>query len=143
MTDATIKDATPGGPDAQFADHLERGELALQSCAGCGKQVFPPRVACPHCGSDRLAFRAVSGRGTVYSTTVVRRKPEEGGDYNLALIDLEEGARLMSRVEGIAPERVVIGQKVAARIAPKAGPKGETLILFDPVLFDPVLFDPA
>ena len=121
-----------GGPDAQFAAHLERGELALQSCAGCGRQVFPPRVACLHCGSDRLAFRAVSGRGTVYSTTVVRRKPEEGGDYNLALVDLEEGARLMSRVEGIAPQLVAIGQQVTARIAPKAGPKGESLVLFDP-----------
>ena len=121
-----------GGPDAQFAAYLERGELALQSCEACGRQVFPPRVACPHCGSDRLAFRAVSGRGTVYSTTVVRRKPEEGGDYNLALVDLEEGARLMSRVEGIAPQLVAIGQQVTARIAPKAGPKGETLVLFDP-----------
>ncbi len=127
-----MADTTLGGPDAQFAAHLERGDLALQSCEACGKQVFPPRVACPHCGSDRLAFRVVSGRGTVYSTTVVRRKSEEGGDYNLALIDLEEGARLMSRVEGIAPELVAIGQAVAARIAPGAGPKGETLVLFDP-----------
>lgn len=129
---ASMAGEATGGPDAQFAAGLERGELALQSCGACGRQVFPPRAACPHCGSDRLAFRAVSGRGTVYSTTVVRRKPEEGGDYNLALIDLEEGARLMSRVEGIAPEKVAIGQKVAARIAPKAGPKGEDLVLFDP-----------
>ena len=54
-----------------------------------------------------------SGLGTVYSTTVVRSK---SGNHNVALIDLAEGPRMMSRVVGLCPESVVIGMQVRARI---------------------------
>lgn len=64
-----------------------------------------------------------SGQGTVYSTTVVRRKAEAGGDYNVALIDLKEGVRMMSRVEGISPEAVAIGMPVQATIIDGEGGK--------------------
>jgi uncharacterized OB-fold protein len=74
-------------------------------------------VICPHCGSDQLGWVAPSGRGTVYSTTIVRRKPADGGDYNIVLVDLEEGVRLLSRVAGIPPDQVRIGMAVRARIA--------------------------
>jgi hypothetical protein len=79
--------------------------------------VFYPRVLCPHCGSERLEWVAPSGRGTVYSTTIVRRKPADGGDYNVCLVDLAEGPRMLSRVAGVAPEEVRIGMAVKARIA--------------------------
>jgi uncharacterized OB-fold protein len=52
----------------------------------------------------------------VYTTSVVRQRPERGGDYNLALIDLDEGPRMMSRVEGIEPTEVTIGLKVKAKV---------------------------
>ncbi len=74
-------------------------------------------MVCPHCGGDRLDWVAPSGRGTVYSTTVVRRKPADGGDYNICLVDLAEGPRMMSRVSGLAPEQVKIGMPVSARVA--------------------------
>ncbi len=54
--------------------------------------------------------------GTVYATTCTRRPADKGGDYNVALIDLAEGPRMMSRVEGIAPDKVQIGMKVKARV---------------------------
>lgn len=73
-------------------------------------------MICPHCGSDQLEWFTPSGDGVVYSTTVVRRKPEQGGDYNVALIDLAEGPRMMSRVDGMAPEDVSIGMPVSARV---------------------------
>ena len=85
--------------------------------AGCGKHVFYPRVVCPHCGADKLEWVAASGTGVVYSTTVVRRKPEAGGDYNVAVIDLAEGPRMMSRVVDLEPTAVKIGMKVNARVA--------------------------
>ncbi len=88
----------------------------IQHCKSCGAYVYYPRALCPHCGSPDLEARQASGRGTVYSTTVVRRKPERGGDYNVVLVDLEEGPRMMSRVEGIAPDKVHIGMQVSARI---------------------------
>jgi len=117
------------GPDAVYRANLAAGKLALQICAACGdKAVFPPRAVCPHCGSTDLRWQAASGGGTVYSTTIVRDRPENGGDRNIALIDLAEGARLMSRVEGLRPDQVRIGMRVKARIAKTdAGP----LLVFD------------
>jgi uncharacterized OB-fold protein len=59
----------------------------------------------------------------------VRRKPEAGGDYNVALIDLREGVRLMSRVEGVAPDAVHIGMAVRAQVAQQ---DGRGLLIFRP-----------
>ncbi len=88
----------------------------IQHCKNCSGYIYPPRALCPHCGSPDLEASEASGRGTVYSTTVVRRKPERGGDYNVVLVDLEEGPRMMSRVDGIAPDKVQIGMEVTARV---------------------------
>lgn len=107
----------PSGPEQQYFGKLDAGRFEIQKCGGCGKHVFYPRVLCPYCGGDRLDWVTPSGRGTVYSTTVVRRKAAEGGDTNIVLVDLAEGVRLMSRVSGIAPEQVKIGMPVRARIA--------------------------
>jgi uncharacterized OB-fold protein len=130
MTDPATNDFAGPGPDAVYRANLAAGKLAVQLCTACGdKAVFPPRAICPHCGSTELGWHAASGGGTVYSTTVVRDRPENGGDRNIALIDLAEGARLMSRVEGLPPDQVRIGMKVKARIArTDAGP----LLVFDP-----------
>ncbi len=78
--------------------------------------MFYPRVLCPRCGSAELEWSEVSGDGTVYSTTIVRRKSDDGGDYNIALVDLAEGPRMISRVEGAPPQNVQIGMSVKARI---------------------------
>lgn len=107
----------PSGPEKRYLDALAQGRFEIQKCAACAKHVFYPRVLCPHCGSDRLDWVAPSGRGTVYSTTVVRRKPADGGDYNVCLVDLAEGVRMMSRVASIPPADVQIGMAVKARIA--------------------------
>lgn len=104
------------GADLHYQQALAQGQFLIQQCDACARAVFYPRMLCPHCGSDRLAWREPSGRGTVYSTTVVRRKPEAGGDYNVALVDLDEGVRLMSRVEGMPPADVRIGMPVQARV---------------------------
>lgn len=105
------------GPEKRYLDALGEGRFEIQKCASCEKHVFYPRVLCPHCGADRLDWVSPSGRGTVYSTTVVRRKLAEGGDYNVCLVDLDEGVRMMSRVAGIPPAEVRIGMAVQARIA--------------------------
>lgn len=105
------------GPGQVFADFLGLGEVRLQVCRGCGRQIFYPRVLCPGCGGRDLNWQPISGKGTVYSTTTVRQRPERGGDYNVAIVELAEGARLMSRIEGIDPSAVRIGMQVAAAIA--------------------------
>lgn len=100
---------------------LDAGRFLIQRCGGCGRHIYFPRELCPHCGSDEVPLVAPGGGGTVYAATTVRRKPAEGGDYNVSLIDLDEGVRLMSRVVNLAPEAVRIGQRVRARVAVDEG----------------------
>ncbi|QDO97553.1 DNA-binding protein [Ferrovibrio terrae] len=102
---------------AAYAEHLQAGHFRIQHCVDCRRHVFYPRVICPHCASDRLRWVEPAGTGTVYSTTVVRRSDDKGGPYNVALIDLDEGVRLMSRVERLAPEAVHIGMRVRVHVA--------------------------
>jgi uncharacterized OB-fold protein len=104
------------GPDAAFRRHLEEGRFMIQKCGRCNTYIFYPRLLCTGCGTDDLTWQTASGGGTVYSTTVVRRRPEQGGDYNVAVIELSEGPRLMSRVVGMAPADVAIGMPVRAAI---------------------------
>ena len=100
-------------PLTVYQAHLEKGELAYQWSPEAGKAVFYPRVICPFTGSNRLEWRVSAGLGTVYATTVTH--PRDGAPYNVALIDFDEGFRLMSRVEEIAPEAVRIGMRVRFR----------------------------
>jgi uncharacterized OB-fold protein len=98
-------------PAAVFAEHAERGELAYQ-LAPDGTAVFPPRLAQPGTGAP-LEWRVSAGEGTVYATTVVRKRDAE--PRSLVLVDLDEGFRMMSRVAGPAPEAVAIGARVRVR----------------------------
>ncbi|MBL7249928.1 OB-fold domain-containing protein [Alcanivorax marinus] len=124
----------PAGPAARvYAETLAAGRFRIQRCQDCDSAIFYPRELCPACGSGDLHWFAPSGRGTVYATTTVRRKEEAGGDYNVALIDLEEGPRLMSRVDGLSPDAVCIGQPVRARVAVE---EDQGVLLFDAVEVD-------
>lgn len=118
------------GVQARHQAALDAGHFMIQRCSGCGQSVYFPREVCPHCGSDELALVSPSGLGTVYSVTTVRRKPEAGGDYNVCLIDLDEGVRLMSRVVVTPADAVQVGQRVQARVVVDAG---HGVVVFDPV----------
>jgi len=117
------------GPDTIFREGLSEGKINIQKCTDCNRHIFFPRVHCPHCYASSLEWHEATGKGIVYSTTVVHRKPERGGDYNVALIDLSEGVRMMSRVEGIAPAEVSIGMPVIAFVGDVDGAPG---VLFKP-----------
>jgi len=101
-------------PLNRYLAHLEKGELAYQYSPEAGKAVFYPRLLCPFTGSANLEWRVSQGTGTVHATTVVH--PAQGTPFNVALIDCDEGFRLMSRVEGIDPMKVRIGQRVRFRV---------------------------
>jgi uncharacterized OB-fold protein len=117
------------GVEAAYFDTLSNGSFVVQRCDDCGTHLFYPRQLCTHCGGVRLTLVEPSGLGVVYSTTVVRRKPELGGDVNVAVIELDEGPRMMSRVEGLPPEEVRIGMRVRARVGRE---NDRPLVLFDP-----------
>ncbi len=101
-------------PDEQFTAFLAEGRFMIQRGVETGTHVFFPRVVAPRTG-EALEWVEASGRGTVHSTTVVRKRPPEP-HLNVALIDLAEGPRMMSRVEGIDATEVHIGMAVIARI---------------------------
>jgi uncharacterized protein len=116
------------GPEAHWRAALGEGRLLLQWSASDGTFVFPPRTMAPGSGSDDLEWVAASGLGTVYSVTVISPKPPLE-PYNVVLVDLDEGPRVMSRVEGITAAEVRIGMRVEARIGEV---DGEPILLFDP-----------
>ncbi len=127
----TTDDRRPGhgheppraGPEAEFRTFLQAGRFMIQRSRSTGGHVFYPRVAAPG-GEQDLEWVEASGRGTVHAITVSRSRE---GAYNVALIDLAEGPRMMSRVEGV--ESLPIGAPVQARIAgTAAGPA----VVFDP-----------
>lgn len=120
----------PVGVQAFHQRELDAGRFLIQRCSGCGKHVYFPRELCPHCGGAALEWTPPQGSGTVYAVTTVRRKPTEGGDLNVSLIDLDEGVRLMGRVDNLPVDQVHIGQRVQARVQVT---DGRGLVLFDAV----------
>ena len=116
------------GPEQQFKNYLSQGKFMIQRSKSLNQFFFHPRVAFPGTGERDLEWVEASGNGIVHSTTCNRRLPEKGGDFNISLITLEEGPRMMARVEGVEPDKVDIGQKVKARISDL---NGEPAIIFD------------
>jgi len=111
-----MQDLMKQSPLGAYFEHLKKGELAYQVCTDDGKAVFFPRAVAPHTGSTNLEWRVSKGLGTVYATTVVYAKDQP--PQNVALIDVDEGFRLMSRVEDIEPLQVKIGMRVKFRAHP-------------------------
>jgi hypothetical protein len=96
--------------------------LSMPRCRACQAFTFPPRPTCSECGNDAFDWVGLSGRGTVYSFTVIRqvvggpavRAFEADIPYVVALIDLDEGPRITSNVVGCPVDAVAIGMPVEA-----------------------------
>ncbi|QIE89818.1 Zn-ribbon domain-containing OB-fold protein [Pseudomonas nitroreducens] len=115
-------------PDLDFQGFLQQGRFMLQRSRASGRHFFYPRVLEPGTGCTDLEWVEASGLGCVYALTVVRPKPPTE-PYNVALIDLDEGPRLMSRVEGMPADQVSIGLRVKARIVAEGE---QHFVIFDP-----------
>jgi uncharacterized OB-fold protein len=101
---------------SDFAVHLKDGRLMGTICQGCGETSFPPRADCPKCLSDDFEFSEYSGKGTVYTYSTIAAAPtgfEDLAPYTVAVVDLEEGGRLLAWVGDTIPlEELEIGQDV-------------------------------
>jgi uncharacterized OB-fold protein len=108
----------PGEDSRGYWEAAREGRLAIQRCAACRRWFHPPGVICTHCGSEKLAFEPVSGRGQVYSYSVMYDKRvrgfEERVPYVSAWVELEEQPLLIvvANVYDLAPEAVRIGLPV-------------------------------
>lgn len=129
MTTATPSTSITGVQQAHQAA-LDAGRFLIQHCRDCNRHIYYPRECCPHCGSAAVEWAEPNGRGTVHAVTTVRRKPADGGDINVSIIELDEGVRLMGRVDNLPPEAARIGQRVTARVQVK---DGRGLVVFDVV----------
>ena len=107
------------GLQARHQQALDDGRFLIQRCAACQRHVYFPRVLCPHCGAPEPELVAPAGGGQVLAVTVISRRPELGGDYNVCMVGLDEGVQLMSQVQGLAA--VQVGQRVRARVAQQGG----------------------
>jgi hypothetical protein len=107
----------PGALDRAFFEAAARGELLYQRCPACGHAQFHPRQICTACGGEP-AWATASGRGVVHTFTIVRQHGQppfkDELPYAVAMIELEEGVRMMGSVTGCAVEAVRIGMPVEA-----------------------------
>lgn len=126
-----MMDLKQQSPLGRYLEHLKAGELAYQYSKADDKAVFYPRIVAPTSASDDLEWRVSSGLGTVYSTTWIPVK--DGAPYNVALIDMDEGFRLMSRVEDVDAKTVTIGMRVRFRAHAGDRPDDPPYPVFTPV----------
>jgi len=108
-----------------FWEGAAAGELRYQACLACGRAQFYPRVLCAACGGTDLAWLHSRGEGTVYAVTVVYRAPSPAFradvPYAVALVDLDEGFRMLANIVGGDPERVAIGDRVTVVFERRGG----------------------
>jgi uncharacterized OB-fold protein len=123
------------GADEPFWRAAREGRLVYQWCPGCRRAVFPGRIACPECLSPALTWLTSTGRGTVYSYTVVRRTRHPyfaaRVPYVVALVDMAEGFRLLATLEA-QPEAVAVGMRVRVQFEPLGEAFGVPVFRPDP-----------
>ena len=123
-------------PDLETAPYWEAatsGKLLIKRCNACGNAFFYPRAACPRCWSTDTAWLEASGRGTVYTFTVVHQNDlppfRDRLPYVVAEIDLEEGVRMTSNVEGVNPDDVRCGMPVTVAFRSEQRSENETVAI--------------
>ena len=99
-----------------------QGELHMQHCGACGQWQFYPRPFCIHCEAEDLQWRAVSGLGRIYTYTINHRAPNAFMKlrlpYVVAIVELDEGSRLMANIQGEGALDAAIGSRVKVLFEP-------------------------
>ncbi|MDA0770894.1 MAG: hypothetical protein BZY79_01910 [SAR202 cluster bacterium Casp-Chloro-G4] len=97
-------------PETQpFFDGLKERRLMVQRCEACGQAYYYPRPICPHCMSDYVHWFQASGKGRVYSFVISHRsRPGFEAPYVIAVVELDEGPRMMTNLIGIEPDPEVL-----------------------------------
>lgn len=106
-------------PETQeFWDGARRGELRIQRCNDCDKAYFYPRTVCPECGGGNVEWFTASGRATLHSYGIAMRSLYGyEAPYSIAIVELEEGPRMLSNIVGIdqTPENLVLDMPLAVQ----------------------------
>ena len=125
-------------PDAESAPYWAatlEGRLLVQRCRSCAQAQLYPRALCARCHGE-VDWEEASGRGTVYSYTIIRQNPSRSFrhliPFVVALVDLDEGPRLMTNIVGSPPEDVEIGARVKVLFEPVSEQAAIPLFELDP-----------
>src|SRR5262249_15576750 len=96
--------------------------LVAQACSDCGRLRHPPRPMCPHCGSLQSEPRGLAGTGTLYSYGILHHPQHPAFDYPVlaALVELDEGVRLVRSLVDAEPAAVRVGMRVVVTFVPTA-----------------------
>ena len=95
----------PTPETAHFWEGTAAGELRLQRCRACDQPYFPPQPFCPHCSSDDVEVFRAAGTGTLHSYVINHRAtPGFTAPYVIAVVELDEGVRLLTNIVGVEPE---------------------------------------
>jgi uncharacterized protein len=103
-----------------FWDGAREGRLVGQKCGRCDRLRHPPRPACPHCHSLEFEIVDLSGAGVVYSYSILHHPQNPAFEYPVvaALIDLDEGVRVLSNLVDVDNSEIVIGMPVTVAFRP-------------------------
>ena len=101
-----------------YWDAAAKGKLLVRKCTACGQLHHYPRTICPFCFSDKTEWVEASGRGTIYTYSVMRRAPIP---YAIAYVTLAEGPTMMTNLVDCDPEAVTVGQEVHVVFEPVEG----------------------
>ena len=123
---------------APYWDAARQGRLLIAGCGACGKVHHYPRPFCPHCWSDDVRPVRASGTGTLYtySTVYANDLPpfRDRLPYVAAIVELAEGPRVMTIIEGAQPDGLRVGMAVTASFRPVDAddPESPYLTVFSP-----------
>jgi uncharacterized OB-fold protein len=110
-----------------YWEGARNGKLLLRHCTSCDRVHHYPRALCPHCFSDKLDWKEASGKGKIYTYSVLRRAPEP---YVIAYVTLEEGVSMMTNIVDCDFDKVRIDQPV--KVVFKASENGQPVPMFTP-----------
>jgi uncharacterized protein len=139
-TDAGAKTMTPvrlepPASDAgqPFWDATREGRLELPWCTACDRPIWYPRAFCPACAGSDVDWRPASGRATVHAFTIEQAGQTRALEppYVVALVDLDEGVRIMTNIVGVPADEVAVGARV--EVVWEALSDGRQLPLFKPM----------
>jgi uncharacterized protein len=106
----------PSAESQAYWDGLRDRKLLMPRCDACGNYWFPPSLLCPHCNATNWTWTSTSGRGRIFSYVVYHRIYHPGFadevPYAVAVIELDEGPRMVSNVIGIAPDKLACDLRV-------------------------------
>ncbi len=110
-----MADELPDPDSEPYWDGIANGKLRYQRCGACDAAIFYPRSICPACGAPDPAWQVSAGNGVVHACSVIHRAPpahQDQAPYVVALVDLAEGFRMMSRIVDCDPDAVAVGLSV-------------------------------